>query len=382
MNSQTELISISGCENLGRIGDVIFVHGLGGDVRGTWHPQGKHDDNNFWPTWLGEYLPDVGVWSLKYEVEPFRWKGNTMPLVDRATNSLAVLDSYEIGERPLVFITHSMGGLLVKQMLRHALDFATPEWKAIAKQTKGIVFLSTPHSGSDIASWIKHIGKVLSTSVSVEELQANHSRLRELNLLYRNHEQLRQVGMQVYCEKQTTSGFLVVDETSADPGIPGVVPIPVDCNHISICRPESKQSFVYRRVKRFVRDCLRTPQPTEQSQGLNQDQVNILKAIAKGQSSDEQISETLSLDINLVRYFLEEMEACIFLKGIKTPTTFDADGGEYFNLSLTPKGQIALKHPGALIETSKSRIINTSGGNYNERIEGNYIQGNYVVDSK
>lgn len=387
MNSQTELICISGCENLERIGDVIFVHGLRGDARGTWHPKGKRDDNNSWPTWLGGDLPEVGVWSLKYEVEPFRWKGNTMPLVDRAINTLAILDSYGIGERPLVFITHSMGGLLVKQMLRHALDFGTPEWKAIAEQTKGIVFLSTPHSGSDIASWIQYIGKVLHTSVSVEELQANHSRLRELNLLYRNHEQLRQVGMQVYCEKQTTSGFLVVDETSADPGIPGVVPIPVDCDHISICRPESRQSFVYRRVQRFVRDCLRTRQPTEQSialeqpQGLNQDQVNILKAIANGQSSDEQISETLSLDINLVRYYLEEMETRRFLKGIKTSTVFETDGGEYFNCSLTSKGQVALKNPGALIEKNGSRIISTGGGNYNERIEGNYIQSNYVVNS-
>jgi triacylglycerol esterase/lipase EstA (alpha/beta hydrolase family) len=180
LNSQTELICISGCEKLERIGDVIFVHGLGGDALGTWHPQGKRDDNNFWPTWLGEDLPEVAIWSLKYEVEPFIWKGNTMPLVDRATNTLAVLDSYEMGERPLVFITHSMGGLLVKQMLRHAWDYGNPQWKAIVEQTKGIVFLSTPHSGSNMANWINYIGGILQTSVSIDELEAHHSRLREL----------------------------------------------------------------------------------------------------------------------------------------------------------------------------------------------------------
>lgn len=257
----SDLIEISGGENSSRRGDVIFVHGLGGNARSTWHPKERRDDDDFWSAWLGEDLPDVGIWSLGYEVEPFRWKGNSMPLVDRATNTLAVLDSYEIGDRPLIFITHSMGGLLVKQMLRHANDFGNHRWQAIVEQTRGIVFLSTPHSGADIASWIKHIGGILGTTVSIEELEAHHSRLRELNVLYRNQERLSQIPMEVYCEKRKTKGILVVNETSADPGIKGVVPIPMDFDHISICKPESKKSLIYRRVKRFVQENLTTPLP-------------------------------------------------------------------------------------------------------------------------
>jgi len=253
VSNPTGLIAISGCDNANRIGDVIFVHGLGGDARGTWHPAGKRDDNNFWPTWLGEELPDMGIWLLGYEVEPFKWKGNTMPLVDRATNTLAVLDSHAIGDRPLIFITHSLGGLLVKQMLRHAWDYGTPEWKLIVEQTKAIVFLSTPHSGSNMANWVKYIGGILQASVSVDELEAHHSRLRELTEVYRNHDWLSQIPIQVYCEKQKTSGFLVVDETSANPGIKGVTPIPMDDDHLSICRPSSRESLLYRRVREFIK---------------------------------------------------------------------------------------------------------------------------------
>ena len=248
----SDLFRISDCSNSFRRGDVIFVHGLGGEALSTWHPQERRDNNNFWPGWLGEDLPDVGIWSLGYEVEPFQWRGNTMPLTDRATNTLALLDSYEIGQYPVIFIAHSLGGLLVKQMLRHAQDFGTPQWQAILAQTRGIVFLSTPHSGSDMASWIRHIGGILQTTVSVEELEAHHSRLRELNLLYRNHLRLSQIPMQVYCETRTTKGILVVNQTSADPGIPGVIPIPMDCDHISICKPESRNNQIYRRVKRFI----------------------------------------------------------------------------------------------------------------------------------
>lgn len=259
MKNLNDLFPISGCDDLQRIGDVIFVHGLMGHYRETWHPKGKRDDNDFWPAWLGRDLPNVGIWSLGYEAEPFAWKGNTMPLVDRATNSLALLDTYDIGDRPLIFITHSMGGLLVKQMLRHANDFGTARWKAIVEQTKGIVFLSTPHSGSDLANWIKYIGDFLITTVSVDELKAHDSRLRELNLLYRNHQHLSKIPMEVYYEKYQTKGILVVNETTADPTIQGVIPIPMEENHISICRPESDKKPIYKRVKKFINENLNTP---------------------------------------------------------------------------------------------------------------------------
>lgn len=92
MSNFNDLIKISGCDNFSRRADVIFVHGLGGHARGTWHPQARRDDDNFWSAWLGEDFPNVGIWSLGYEIEPFKWKGNSMPLADRATNILDLLD--------------------------------------------------------------------------------------------------------------------------------------------------------------------------------------------------------------------------------------------------------------------------------------------------
>ena len=119
----SELIQVSGCANPARAGDVIFVHGLDGDARGTWQPAGLAGPA--WPDWLGQDLPDVGVWLLGYEVASSAWKGHSMPLADRATNVLGLLDIEGLGERPLVFVTHSLGGLLVKQVLRHAPTTAT-----------------------------------------------------------------------------------------------------------------------------------------------------------------------------------------------------------------------------------------------------------------
>lgn len=149
-----------------------------------------------------------------------------------------------------------MGGLLAKQLLRHGRDFGDPNWGRIARNTRGIVFLSTPHSGSDIAGWVKHLGLVLRSTVSVDELQAHDPRLRELNIWFRNNLQAMRIRAEVYCEKVPTRGFVVVNETSTDPGITGVVPVPMDEDHISICKPTSRGTILYKRTLRFVRDCL------------------------------------------------------------------------------------------------------------------------------
>ncbi|WP_365939987.1 tetratricopeptide repeat protein [Moorena sp. SIO3I8] len=294
MSDRNDLIEIFGTENPSRRGDVIFVHGLGGDALSTWHPQERRDDHNFWPAWLGEDLSDVGIWSLAYEVEPFRWKGNSMPLVDRATNSLDLLDSYEIGDRPIIFVTHSMGGLLVKQMLRSARDFG--KWQAIASGTRGIVFLSTPHSGSDLARWINYIGTILRTTVSIEELEAHHSRLRELNFLYRNDHQFSEIPMLVYCETRPTNGILVVNQTSADPGIKGVIPVPMDVDHISICKVDDKKNRIYRQVKRFVNQNLTTPLPLIQPKvAVHPDSNVAVNSDSKQEQAKKKVDDGLGL---------------------------------------------------------------------------------------
>jgi hypothetical protein len=251
------LQKISGCDDAQRLVDVIFVHGLDGDAQSTW--QYQNEKKNFWPGWLGADLPDIGVWSLGYEVSSSAWKGHTMPLADRATNTLDLLDIEGLGDRPIMFVCHSLGGLLVKQLLRSASDVGKAEWRRIAEQTKEIVFLSTPHSGADIATWMNHIKDLLRTTISVEELKANASHLRNLNIWFRNNRYATEIKSVVYCEKRKLHGILVVDETSADPGIRDVIPIPVDEDHVSIAKPMSRESQIYKRVRREVKELTENP---------------------------------------------------------------------------------------------------------------------------
>jgi hypothetical protein len=50
----------------------------------------------------------------------------------------------------------------------------------------------------------------------------------------------------------------VVDAGSANPGLPGIWPIPVDADHIDICKPADRLAPVYGQVKRFIAEILGT----------------------------------------------------------------------------------------------------------------------------
>jgi Alpha/beta hydrolase family len=117
--------------------DVIFVHGLDGHPFKTW----QHDPNrqtDCWLHWLSEDASAVAVHTLEYAARSSAWLGQAMPLVDRAKEVLNELTRRGIGNRPIILVCHSLGGLLAKQLLRTASDDAAPPaWRKIADQTKG-----------------------------------------------------------------------------------------------------------------------------------------------------------------------------------------------------------------------------------------------------
>jgi pimeloyl-ACP methyl ester carboxylesterase len=267
----SELIRVGGCENPQRRGDVVFIHGLNGDPRDYWGLPGS-----YWPSWLGEDVGEVGVWSLGYEnaalkprtfsvLRPFLGRGFAMPLIDRAKNVLLTLEVNGIGHKPLVFITHSMGGLLVKQVLRTANDGLLPSYeRTLLQNTKGVCFIATPHIGADLAKWVSYFRVLLDTNVSVEELRPHESLLRNLKEWYVNFVTRTEVGMGTltFFEMKPLAGSgLVVEPGDAHSGVPHSGHFPLDEDHRTICKPQSKQSEIHLKTVSFVDACLRVVLP-------------------------------------------------------------------------------------------------------------------------
>ena len=65
-------------------------------------------------------------------------------------------------QRPLIFVAHSLGGLIVKQALvyAHALRDVDFESYSILEMTRGCCFLSTPHTGFRKSSWDPAISRI------------------------------------------------------------------------------------------------------------------------------------------------------------------------------------------------------------------------------
>ena len=248
------LLTVFNCENSHPQGDLVFVHGLAGHPWGTWHPQSKTDNQNveLWPFWLGENLRangiDINVWSFGYDAPGFQYFGQGMSRFDQASNLLKHLEVNDIGDRPLIFVTHSLGGLVVKQVIRTAQSF--PQYQAIIEQVQGIIFLSTPHTGTHLANLIKNIGFLTRPTVNVEELKEHSPQLRDLNEWYgQNVEQLG-IKTEVFYETQPLNGFLVVNEDSANPRIKDVKPVAILADYNSIAKPR-KNDLVYLSVIKF-----------------------------------------------------------------------------------------------------------------------------------
>src|SRR5262245_4790250 len=135
VSGDTEGMSpLANCESSSRIADVIFVHGLGGGSHSTW--AATDVAHGFWPSWIGEDFGNAGVWTLGYRADVSAWTSESMPLADRGTAILETLTNEGIGERSVIFITHSMGGVLAKQILRRPTSFGVKRWESIAHRSE------------------------------------------------------------------------------------------------------------------------------------------------------------------------------------------------------------------------------------------------------
>ena len=235
-------------------GNVVFVHGLGGHPYDTWRR--SPTDDTLWPLWLAEDVKGLSVYSLGYISPPTNWIGTAMPLLDEAANALRVLlNGPELREGSIVFVCHSLGGLIVKQILRAANEQrANRETADFLARVRQVIFIATPHTGSGKATLIEKLGFWTWGSDAARDLVANKPELRDLNFGYRilareRKEQLRHLS---YYEMVNTLFGRIVEPNSADPGLPDCTPTPIREDHITIAKPRRRDELVYAETKNFI----------------------------------------------------------------------------------------------------------------------------------
>jgi len=307
-----ELLLISSPLTAERQLDVVFVHGLGGDPIDTW--RSGTDGNTSWPHWLAlEFGSKIGVWTLGYAAAPTRMRGlraslfgsqdpdagAAMSLPRRAENALDRLVGAGIGNRPVCFITHSLGGLLVKSILRRAADSASaPERLQMAEQCRGVLFLATPHHGSRLAK-LASAFKLYFPTVSTLDLKDNDDHLMDLYEWYRDYAPSHKIHTRSYYENKEVKGVvIVVPRSSADPGVTGETargPTPLDRDHLEISKPRNRNDQAYLGSTQLIRlilmGALPETAPTEASA------LGASDTVANKYVTDAIISEKPLLDL-------------------------------------------------------------------------------------
>lgn len=254
IDHKKDLVPIANTTNADRRADIVFIHGLNGDSLGTWI---NKTTKFYWPSELGKELPDLGIWALNYDAHTSAWGGSTMSIESRSKNLLEVLRNDGIGDRRIVFVAHSLGGVMVKQLLHDANDLEKPDWAPIGTRTKAVIFLGTPNAGSSLPNVEKMFDRIVPfvsrATITRDQLAYGAPILLQLNEWYRDrYEGLDIQTLSFYETIPSYKTVIVVDQVSADPGIPKSKLVAVAATHEMICKPDSKDSLVYKSVKRFI----------------------------------------------------------------------------------------------------------------------------------
>ena len=246
-------------------GDIIFVHGLGGTARNTWCWERNVD--YFWPTWLAEEdeLSSYRIFTYGYNAN-FKGGGTNLNIIDFAKDLLFQMlvfsnglrkDCVPIGHQPIIFVAHSMGGLVVKKA--YVLGKHDDQYAHIISKTYGIMFLATPHRG---AHYAKILNNILSTApfgappkAYIDDLDTYSRALQDINEQFRTS--CGDLSLVSFFETLKTSfgitKALIVEKETGVLGYPQETSNPLNADHHTICKFKSRGDGNYISVKSLLK---------------------------------------------------------------------------------------------------------------------------------
>ncbi|KAF2241532.1 hypothetical protein BU26DRAFT_525046 [Trematosphaeria pertusa] len=250
--------------------DIVFVHGLHGNKETTWTATTK-DGKVLWPR---DLLPQdikearILTWGYDSHITHF-WTKTSLGNVDtHARNLCADLSSLreytDTTDRPIIFVAHSLGGIVCANTLVLSENSAEPYANEIASHIRGIVFLGTPHEGSSKTKWAKVGQQFVSLFKTVNKehiqiLEQNSIKLgaiggafeTELRKRRESKEQRSKIEIVCFFEEKESPFGIIVTEDSAHLGSYETMSIAAD--HRGMAKFTSRADPGYTRVLGFLR---------------------------------------------------------------------------------------------------------------------------------
>ena len=227
---------------------IVFVHGIHGD-RNTW----RASNGAYWPQLLqtDPRFQQSDVVVAEYPTPSMRGKLSSVQLAQVLYQNLQSQRVWQ--HREIVFIAHSLGGILTEEMLLSHPDDAA--------RVPFVVAYGTPHQGSIVAN----LAKIYDSDPLLTDLSDSNdnSFLMDLELRWRGTPAVARIHRYCAYEARDTAspGFgplrahtRVVSYYSATYGCDAdTPPQKVDADHTEIARPSSRTADAYTFFARMYR---------------------------------------------------------------------------------------------------------------------------------
>lgn len=161
-----------------------------GDAFTTW----THDDGHLWlRDSLPDYVPKSRIMTYGYDAS-VAFTTSRATITDFAID-LATRLNFERGHsvernRPIIFISHSLGGIVFKEFLI-TIFLQGEEFEHLKNSVHGVIFLGCPHRGSSAAPYFELLSRFVNLATFGQGVRTNL-----IQALKASSEQLRKVSQQ------------------------------------------------------------------------------------------------------------------------------------------------------------------------------------------
>jgi pimeloyl-ACP methyl ester carboxylesterase len=223
---------------------VVFVHGIFGTKGDTWlNQESSLDRQTSFPALLAadpEFHEHTDIFLFEYHTP---WFSNAASIVELAGQLRGSLEDHRVFEdhKNVIFLSHSMGGLVVRQYLLTKHDLS---------QVPMLYFYATPTNGVQLTE----IALMFSWNPQLRGMLILHANdlLQSMQSQWFEWEQAKQVPSYCAFETLPTYGVLVVPRDSAT-ALCNQPPDPITADHFDIVKPRNREDPVYSRFAAALR---------------------------------------------------------------------------------------------------------------------------------
>ncbi|KAL7928816.1 hypothetical protein V8C35DRAFT_332512 [Trichoderma chlorosporum] len=276
--------------------NIVFVHGLRGHPRKTWGRNADDDCDNqttlnthrntfisslfrsrqqtstaddsnsshdprtnqpFWPDeFLTQDIPEARVWTYGYNADVIEgiFQANNKNHISHHGRDLA---------QPVIFIAHSLGGVVVKDAIRRSAKCQS--------QTRFIVFYGTPHRGSALAGWgataskLARLGLQDANKKLIQTLQVDSEILDNIQEEFKKYADTYRFKIHSFQEARGVLGIKgldgkVVDDFSSKVDLSSALETveSIDADHRQMVKCTNRDDVRYRTILSVLKQCIRS----------------------------------------------------------------------------------------------------------------------------